>query len=249
MVFHRRLVLRLLCATSAFPMAFIPREFVGSRVPTSMPATRIEKRNILARVVRWGCQYQNIRVQDIAGSPLDLIVVEPILDATTGRTASTEELHRLKSKGNGERRLVLAYLSVGAAEEYRPYWSPDWKVANSPAWLGVESRDWPRSYSVRYWHPEWRKIVIDATVRLVDVGFDGIFLDRVDGFHDWRGVRASALDDMADLVADIADSARSRNSGFLLIGQNAEPLLVSRRYLNAIDAVSKESSADRPQGT
>jgi endo-alpha-1,4-polygalactosaminidase (GH114 family) len=53
-------------------------------------------RAILARVGRWGCQYQNIDVASIAASPLDLIVVDPIIDPASGRTPSSEEMRLLK---------------------------------------------------------------------------------------------------------------------------------------------------------
>ena len=237
----RDVFLGLVCAIAAVPSAFLPHRSAGANSLPSAQGARNDMRTILARVGRWGCQYQNIDVASIAATPLDLIVVDPIIDPASGRTPSSEEMRLLKRKGNDERRLVLAYLSVGAAEEYRPYWSADWKGGASPPWLGEESREWPRSYSVRYWHPEWQRIVIDASVRLVDAGFDGLFLDRVDAFHDWRMSRPSALDDMADFITQIADAARSRKPGFLLVGQNAEPLLASQRYLDAIDAVSKES--------
>ncbi len=237
----RRATLRLLCTIFTVPAALAPYAPGASGGTSSMHAARVEMRAVLARVARWGCQYQNIDVQSIGASPLDLIVVEPIVDAATGRIASAEEMQVLKRKPTGDRRLVLAYLSVGAAEEYRPYWSPDWKTGPAPVWLGSESSEWPRSYSVRYWHPEWRKLVIEALVRLVDAGFDGVFLDRVDAFNDWRGIHARALPDMADFIVEIGETARRRNPGFLLVGQNAEPLLTSRRYLDAIDAVSKES--------
>ena len=58
--------------------------------------------------------------------------------------------------------------------------------------------------------------------------------------HDWRMSRPSALEDIADFITQIADATRSRKPGFLLVGQNAEPLLASQRYLDAIDAVSKK---------
>ena len=48
-------------------------------------------------------------------------------------------------------------------------------------------------------------------------------------------------DDMVDLVGELALAARRTRPGFLLIGQNAEPLLERPRYRAAIDAVSKES--------
>lgn len=206
-----------------------------------MDAARLEMRGILARVARWGCQYQSIDVQSIAASSLDLIVIDPIIDATTGRGPSAEELQRLKHKPNGERRLVLAYLSVGAAEEYRPYWSPHWRAGFRPDWLGPESPDWPGSHAVRYWHPAWQEIVRGAIIRLVEAGFDGVFLDRVDAYSDWRHLNPGGQAEMVDFVAGLAEIARSRNPGFLLVGQNAEHLLSFPRYLDAIDAVSKES--------
>ncbi len=233
------LKIRLEAASQAEREASLSQDV--ERTASSMDAERVEMRRVLASVARWGCQYQKIDLQAIADSRLDLIVIDPIVDAAAGRGPNLEEMKSLKRKPNGGRRLVLAYLSIGAAEEYRPYWSPHWRDGPAPEWLGPESLEWSRSYSVRYWHPEWQRIVLDAAMRLVDAGFDGIFLDRIDAFQDWRDIRPSAMRDMADLVTKIAQATRSRNSGFLLVGQNAEPLLASKRYLDAIDGVSKES--------
>jgi cysteinyl-tRNA synthetase len=204
-------------------------------------AARATARHRLAAVKLWGCQYQNIDLARIAASPLDLVVIEQIVDGATGRAATREEIAALKTKPDGSTRLVVAYLSVGAAEEYRPYWRAAWKEGPRPKWLGEESSEWPRSYSVRYWEPEWRAIVADAWMQLVRAGYDGVFLDRVDAFHDWRDSRGSGQTDMVDLVAELGRLAREVNPAFLIIGQNAEQLLLDRRYIDVIDAVSKES--------
>lgn len=205
------------------------------------PAARQVARQRLAAVERWGCQYQNIDLTRLAASPLDLVVIEPVVDGATGRTATREEIAALKVKPDGDKRLVLAYLSIGAAEEYRTYWRAEWKGDARPEWLGTESAEWPRSYSVRYWHPAWQSIVLDALMRLVEAGYDGVFLDRVDAFHDWREDRESVQADMVALVSELARTARARNPAFLIVGQNAEQLLADRRYIDSIDAVSKES--------
>ena len=198
-------------------------------------------RQRLAAVERWGCQYQNIDVAHLAATSLDLVVIEPVVDGATGGSATREEVTTLKLKPDGTRRLVLAYLSVGAAEEYRSYWQSDWKRSDRPDWLGHENPEWPRSYSVRYWQSGWRGIVADALIRLVETGYDGAFLDRVDAFHDWRDSRKSAQNDMTELIAELGGLARARNPAFLFVGQNAEQLLADKRYVDAIDAVSKES--------
>jgi cysteinyl-tRNA synthetase, unknown class len=209
--------------------------------------SRLKSRELLAKVERWGCQYQNIDPNSIAASALDLVVVDPVIDGHSGQTAKPETVRMMQRKPDGDRRLVLAYLSIGAAEEYRPYWNRDWS-AQPPPWLGAPNPQWPRSHSVRYWHPDWQAHVFDGLQKIIDAGFDGVFLDRVDAYGDWRDAEPTALQDMAAFVARIGQTARAQRSGFLLIGQNAEQLLPLTRYRNAIDAVSKESLLAGLQG-
>jgi cysteinyl-tRNA synthetase len=142
---------------------------------------------------------------------------------------------------------VLGYLSIGAAENYRPYWKASWKK-NPPSWLGKEDPLWPGSYPVRYWDPAWQKIVMDSLAAIVAAGFDGVFLDLVDAYQNWSGSHPSAQNDMAAFVDKLGQAARASYPGFLLVGQNAEPLLKKPLYLNAIDGVSKESLYTGLQG-
>ena len=202
--------------------------------------SRAQTRALLARIESWGCQYQNIEPDRIAGSSLDLIVIDPVLDGGTGRTADQADIQKLQRKPDGGRRLVFAYLSIGAAEEYRAYWNDSWLTA-APEWLGPHDPVWPRSHAVRFWRPDWQRIVTEGLQRIVAAGFDGVFLDRADAYHDWSGTRPAALDEMADFVVQLAQSARQTRPGFLMVGQNAEHLLEIPRYLDAIDGVSKES--------
>lgn len=202
-------------------------------------AKRAERRALIERVDRWGCQYQNIDVGAIAASALDLVVIEPTIDGAAIRDASREEITRLQTKPGGGRRLVLAYLSIGAAEEYRRYWHKEWREA-PPPWLGAADPDWPRSHAVRYWHADWQRLVSDRMLELVEAGYDGVFLDRVDAYA-WHRDRPTAQQEMIAFVGRLADVARARRPNFLLIGQNAEPLLTVPVYRDTIDAVSKES--------
>ncbi len=77
--------------------------------------------------------------------------------------------------------------------------------------------------------------------RIIDMGFDGALLDRVDAYGDWERQRSSARREMVALVEKVADVARRRHPGFLLIPQNAEHIIENERYLNVIDALNKES--------
>jgi cysteinyl-tRNA synthetase, unknown class len=199
---------------------------------------------LLRQVLRWGCQYQNVDPQQLATSNLDLVVIDMMLDEATGLAVKPADVRMMQRKPNGGRRLVLAYLSVGEAAEFRRYWRRDWD-SHPPEWLGAANLNWPGSWSVRYWDSRWQEILFSGNNSLVDrilaTGFDGVFLDRVDAYQDWRAERPSAPDDMIDLVGRLAERARSVRPEFLVMAQNSEHLLVSERYMSIIDAVSKES--------
>lgn len=98
------------------------------------------------------------------------------------------EVARLQSKPGGGRRLVLCYMSIGEAEDYRWYWQPGW-TSDPPSWLGPENPEWPGNYTVEYWDPEWQGIIYgspDAYLdRILAAGFDGVYLDKVDSFEEY----------------------------------------------------------------
>ena len=192
------------------------------------------------RVSRWGCQYQNIDLDAIARSNLDLIVLDPIVEGQRLHIADDSPLRR---KPGGAARLVLGYLSVGEAESYRPYWQASWR-AEPPPWLGPENVRWPGSFAVRYWHPAWQNLLLGpdgAAERLIASGFDGVFLDRVDAYGDWPNEGPRAQRAMIALVERIAGLVRGRATKGLIVSQNAEPLLADEAFRRAIDAISKES--------
>lgn len=201
-------------------------------------------RTALAGIERWGCQYLNIDVDALAACDLDMLVIEATIDGATRQMIAPEELARLQTRRDGRRRPVLAYLSVGEAADYRSYWQPAWD-AQRPAWLGGENPNWPHAYPVRFWEGEWQAILFGAPQAtldgLVDRGFDGVFLDRIDVYQSWQPERPSAGADMVALVRALAAHARALRPGFLIVAQNAEPLLRDAAYCDAIDAVSKES--------
>ena len=201
-------------------------------------------RRQLQSVRRWGCQYQNIDLVELAASDLDLIAIEPSLDDDTRRSVTADQVEALKRKPDGSRRLVLGYLCVGEADTGRWFWPKEW-VEKLPEWLGPENSEWPGSYPVQYWRPEWRTLLLQSSEsllgRIVSAGYDGALLDRVDAFADWQPAVPDAAARMIDLVETVATSARSRRPDFLLVPQNAEPLLQYARYRSTIDGLNKES--------
>ena len=208
-------------------------------------------RRHLKAVRRWGCQYQNIDVAEIAASDLDLIAVEPSLDDDANRFISAAQVEALKRKPDGGRRIVLGYLCVGEADTKRWFWPAAWRN-RPPDWLGPENSEWPGSYPVRYWQREWRDLLLDSPQsllqQLLDAGYDGALLDRVDAFQDWQSIVPNAPELMIDLVVSLAERARSQRPGFLLLPQNAEPLLRYPAYRGVIDGLNKESLLAGLQG-
>jgi cysteinyl-tRNA synthetase len=204
---------------------------------------RRQSHDALMAVMHWGCQYQNVDLDSIARSDLDLIAIDSSLDDREGRFVSPAECSAIQKRTDGSRRIVLAYLSVGEVDTKRWYWPAAWR-GNAPAWVGPENPKWPGSRSVQYWNVSWQALLFadDGSIldRIVDAGFDGVFLDRVDGYGDWGGT-TTALDAMAELVAGIGERARRRNPGFILMMQNAEQILDHPKLVDAVDAHSKES--------
>lgn len=212
--------------------------------------TVAQERPALASVTSWGYQLQDIDVARAAASPYDLLVIDYARDGTEETRLTTAELDRLKRKPDGSRRLVVAYVSIGEAESYRPYWDANWK-RNKPLWLLKENPEWEENYAVCFWDPGWQRIMCGRADSYLDrvqaQGFDGVYLDKCDVFEDLQAhtkkVAASRPDiqqDMVDFVTQISRHLKTRDPQFLVIMQNAEVLLEHPELVAAIDGVAKE---------
>ena len=119
----------------------------------------------------------------IRATNYDLLIVDLFWGAAALTAADVDTL---KLKNNGGQRLLIAYCSIGEAEDYRYYWQPEW-AANPPSWLSEENPDWPGNYRVRYWDPAWQAIIFgndqSYLKRILDAGFDGVYLDTIDTFE------------------------------------------------------------------
>ena len=153
---------------------------------------------------------------------------------------------------------VIAYISIGEAEDYRPYWRKEWGrkgklTAVAPAWLGVENPEWKGNYRVKYWNAEWQTIMLAAVDGAMASGFDGVYLDIVDGFETFEQdgkvfiadrtnpeTKLSYRRDMVDWVKAIASRARTKNPTALVIPQNGSQLLVHADFLEAISGIGIE---------
>lgn len=105
-----------------------------------------------------------------------------------GEQFTAAEIESLKHKNNGGTRLVIAYMSIGEAEDYRSYWKKEWKKKKTePSWLYDENRKWRGNYKVFYWTPEWKAYIYGNEeaylTSLLNLGFDGAYLDIIDAYE------------------------------------------------------------------
>jgi len=243
--------------TAADPSATVRPAPPILRAQLQSNSAGVERRRRLNAIRNWGYWLSSFEIDGIAAAPHDLLVIDNGVSANRRFQSehAPDELARMKRRPGGSTRLLLAYLSIGEAERYRPYWRPEWyDPAKKPAWLGDENRDWVGNFSVRYWHPEWQQLIFGAPNSYVDrilaQGFDGIYIDRADAFLQWENERPSAQGDMATFLTQLSDYVRKRNPHFLIVLQNAEELLEDNAVLDAIDAIAKEDllyGVDQPE--
>ena len=184
-------------------------------------------------------QLQRARPDRIGETAYDLVVVS--IGAAGG---SREVIETLKHSPGGA-KIVLCYMSIGQAEDYRFYWRPEWRE-KPPAWLDTSDPQWAGDYWVRYWEPDWQAIIYGSPDsyldRIMDLGFDGVYLDRVDAYeyYEVQG-RETAAQEMVDFVTGLAEYAREREPGFGVFPQNAEELGVDfPNYMETVNGIGVE---------
>jgi len=108
---------------------------------------------LLAAAKSWGYQLHKFDPDTLADSPYDMLVIDYSRDGKPAPALTPEEVDKIRVKPDGERRIVLAYLSIGVAQTYRYYWKWYWGWVFgvlSPRWLGSENPEWRGNYGVRY---------------------------------------------------------------------------------------------------
>lgn len=173
----------------------------------------------------WHYQLQFMDYSSIASTKYDLVV----MDSEPSVPLNSNVIDRIRCAGDGE-KLVMAYLPIGKAENFRKYWQTEWTF-NNPSWIATPYDDWPGEYLVRYWEPDWKRIIMGAPESRLDAiiaaGFDGVVLDGVDLYQRSIDENPNALSDMHQFINEIHAYAvtNSGNSNFGVFVQNTEELI------------------------
>ena len=120
-------------------------------------------------------------IEKVCATNFDLIITDLFFYDDLAFTA--DDVNRLRQKKNGGKRMVVCYMSIGEAEDYRFYWQSGWKKG-SPEFLDKENPDWAGNFKVKYWIPSWQDIILNQYLpKILDAGFDGVYLDIIDAFE------------------------------------------------------------------
>ena len=197
---------------------------------------------------------KSLAVERLAACGRDWIIIDASFDGEL--PWPREDLNAIRH-GLPERK-VIAYLSIGEAEDYRSYWRKAWSdhsalSPSAPAWLCGENPEWKGNYRVKYWNPDWQKIILEAVDELMAHGFDGVYLDIVDGFETFEQEGREYIDDrinpetkqsyrrdMVEWVKAIGIRARQKNPQALVIPQNGSALLAQADFAAAISGIGVE---------
>ncbi|HJO04083.1 MAG TPA: MJ1477/TM1410 family putative glycoside hydrolase [Acidobacteriota bacterium] len=233
----------------------------GEEVPS--PSSRVSQRVPLS-VESWGYQLQEFDLSALEKSAFDLLVIDYSTTGDASGELSAAQVEALRAGPCGQ-RAVLAYLSIGEAESYRYYFDAAWlddggdPGPGAPAFLGPTNPDWEGNYKVRYWLRAWQRILFGSAAgrdvsyldRIIDAGFDGVYLDIVDAYEFWgpseiggNNERRRAPADMVKLIRRLASHARKTRgvSEFLVVPQNGAGIIHAETYP---DAGNPENQAAR----
>lgn len=201
----------------------------------------------------WLYQLQGAEPTDIETTNFDIAVIDYSRDGEEAGRYSAGEMTTLKN--GSTTRQVLAYLSIGEAEEYRFYFESGWVSfierqpdSSAPCWLARTNPDWEGNYKVQYWSEDWQQIVLAYLDKIIGDGFDGVYLDIIDAFEYWSDRKngegyyiseREAAVRMINFVKRIAYHAREirGKTDFLVIPQNGERLLI---YDSGIDYLAED---------
>ncbi len=203
--------------------------------------------NPLSKVKSWLYhlgEANSARIAEIGASNADMVVIDYAAGDQTPYTPAQVEAMR----GTND-KLVVSYLSIGEAEQYRNYWKPEWQNA-PPSFIAEPNPEWTDNFKVAYWDPAWKEIIKDYVDDIIKGGFNGVYLDIVDGYMYWEeknpGRGSFYRDEMVKFVAEIRAHAKKKLAAmgdtrdFAIIGQNGEDLADDPNYLAAVDGIGKE---------
>jgi cysteinyl-tRNA synthetase, unknown class len=205
-----------------------------------------ERRSMIAGVKTWS--FENTLTDPVANrSGLgDLVVIDQNSIQHERRSGERKAIDTLQRKPNGNRRLVLGYLSMTEAEQRRSYWQSEWQatgIDKRPAWLLAENPQRRGNWRVNIANDGWHAAIYGSQDSLIDrmlaAGFDGVYLDTGALLDHVSGDRSETEWQLSELVSRIATYARLQHPRFIIMLDDAETLIGRTPVVSAIDIAVK----------
>ena len=122
-------------------------------------------------------------IKAISETNFDMITIDLFFN---DEPLTPKDVEQLKRKANGGKRLIISYVNIGAAENWRYYWNRNWQL-NDPIWLKKKYVGYEDEFYVQFWHEDWKNIIYgnpeSYVKKILDAGFDGAFLDNVEAYY------------------------------------------------------------------
>ncbi len=122
-------------------------------------------------------------INEISNTNFDVVIIDLFFN---GIAFTSSEINRLKTKANGAKRLVISYINIGSAENYRYYWKKNWRL-HRPLWLKRKYEGYDDEYWVKFWNKDWQDIIYgndnSYIKKIINAGFDGAYLDNVEAYY------------------------------------------------------------------
>ena len=190
------------------------------------------KEQLSAKIISFHYQLQNTEYHNLKSLDVDFIII----DIDDANLEKSEILDLKKDK------VVLSYLSIGEAEDYRDYWQDSWKTGN-PSFIGKENPDWEGNYKVMYWNEEWQNIILNKVEEIALKGYSGVYLDLIDAYEYYAFMSSiHSTKEMINFVKKIKEKGKQINPNFLIIPQNSPELYQYDEYKKIIDGFGKEDT-------
>ena len=122
-VLARALFGLLAVLATAIGGAFLLHASIDPAEDTAIASIRHEA---LAGLDTWSDRSQSANVADVATSLVDLVVVDPAPSGVVDAGSLAARVNALAVKPDGDKRLVLASLTIGEAEDHRASWNNWW---------------------------------------------------------------------------------------------------------------------------
>jgi cysteinyl-tRNA synthetase, unknown class len=197
--------------------------FTGCKIP-DYPARTYEN---------WHYQLQNAQYSNLKSLNVEALVVD-----YEDSKLTQADIINIQS----DNKDIFSYLCIGGAENYRSYWQPDWKQGN-PSFIDEPVPGWPGDYYVKYWDPAWQQIIRDRVVQVANLGYNGVYLDMIDGYYHYQVKgRSTAANEMISFIHDLRDITTAINPNFLIVPQNAPELYDYPEFKSIIDGFGKEDT-------